>query len=194
CRRSWPSASSCHWCPAAPRAPAWDWRWRSRWRASTAARWATARAPATPCSRCCCRCPRQRRTGTSRRTRMSDAPLVWIVDDGRSVRFVLARALAAAGLAVREFAAAEPALAALADGAPQLVFTDIRMPGLGGLAFLQQLAGSAASVPVVVMSAWTDLPSTAGAFQGGAHEFLSKPFDLDAAVALAERLLERESA
>src|SRR5690606_38481065 len=75
-----------------------------------------------------------------------------------------------------------------------LVFTDLRMPGLGGLAFLEQFAARAPGVPVVVMSAWTDLPSTAGAFQGGAREFLSKPFDLDAAVALAERVLEREPA
>src|SRR5690606_34278658 len=125
---------------------------------------------------------------------MAEAPLVWIVDDDRSVRFVLAEALAAAGLSVREFEAAEPALAALASGQPQLVFTDLRMPGLGGLAFLEQFAARAPGVPVVVMSAWTDLPSTAGAFQGGAREFLSKPFDLDAAVALAERVLEREPA
>jgi two-component system nitrogen regulation response regulator GlnG len=123
---------------------------------------------------------------------MAEAPAVWIVDDDRSVRFVLAEALAAAGLSVREFEAAEPALAALDAGAPQLVFTDIRMPGLGGLAFLEQLKARAPALPVVVMSAWTDLPSTAGAFQGGAQEFLSKPFDLDDAVALAERVLERE--
>ena len=122
----------------------------------------------------------------------AEVPLVWIVDDDRSVRFVLAEALQAGGLAVREFDSAEPALAALDEAPPQLVFTDLRMPGLGGLAFLEQLKARAPALPVVVMSAWTDLPSTAGAFQGGAQEFLSKPFDLDAAVALAERMLERE--
>jgi two-component system nitrogen regulation response regulator GlnG len=115
---------------------------------------------------------------------------VWIVDDDRSVRFVLAEALREAGFAVQAFEGAAAALAALDNGLqPRLVFTDIRMPGMDGLGFLDALKSRDPELPVIVMSAWTDIASTAGAFRGGAHEFLSKPFDLDAAVALAKRAL-----
>ena len=115
---------------------------------------------------------------------------VWVVDDDRAVRFVLAEALRDAGYAVQAFEGAGAALAALAtELAPELVFTDVRMPGMDGLAFLDALKARDPQLPVIVMSAHTDVASTAGAFRGGAHEFLSKPFDLDEAVALAERSL-----
>jgi two-component system nitrogen regulation response regulator GlnG len=115
---------------------------------------------------------------------------VWVVDDDRAVRFVLAQALRDAGYAVQAFDGARAALAALAAGTPpELVFTDVRMPGMDGLAFLDALKAGDPQLPVIVMSAHTDIASTAGAFRGGAHEFLSKPFDLDEAVALAERSL-----
>jgi two-component system nitrogen regulation response regulator GlnG len=121
---------------------------------------------------------------------------IWIVDDDRAVRFVLATALREAGYAVDGFENARDALAALRDrGAPALLFTDVRMPGEDGLALLDRLKSAAPQLPVIVMSAYTDIASTAGAFRGGAYEFLSKPFDLDAAVALVGRALpEQESA
>ncbi|HVI24814.1 MAG TPA: nitrogen regulation protein NR(I) [Xanthomonadaceae bacterium] len=118
---------------------------------------------------------------------------IWIVDDDRAVRFVLAAALQDAGHAVQAFAGAADALAALdargEDAMPELLFTDVRMPGEDGLALLEQLKVRRPRLPVIVMSAYTDVASTAGAFRGGAHEFLSKPFDLDDAVALAARVL-----
>ncbi|HSM10644.1 MAG TPA: nitrogen regulation protein NR(I) [Lysobacter sp.] len=115
---------------------------------------------------------------------------IWVVDDDRSVRFVLATALRDAGYAVEGFGTAAEALAALeAHGAPALLFTDVRMPGDDGLVLLERLKARAPQLPVVVMSAYTDVASTAGAFRGGALEFLSKPFDLDDAVALAARTL-----
>ncbi|MFN3842399.1 MAG: nitrogen regulation protein NR(I) [Rehaibacterium terrae] len=118
------------------------------------------------------------------------AGMIWVVDDDRSVRFVLSEALRDAGWRVRDFDSAQAALDALAAGAtPALVYTDVRMPGLDGLRFLDALKAKCPELPVIVMSAWTDIASTAGAFRGGAHEFLSKPFDLDAAVALAARAL-----
>ncbi|MBS0194556.1 MAG: nitrogen regulation protein NR(I) [Proteobacteria bacterium] len=117
-------------------------------------------------------------------------PRIWVVDDDRSVRFVLAQALREAGFAVQSFDGAAAALAALTDAQqPALVFTDIRMPGMDGLGFLDALKARDPELAVIVMSAWTDIASTAGAFRGGAHEFLSKPFDLDEAVALARRAL-----
>lgn len=122
---------------------------------------------------------------------------VWVVDDDRSVRFVLATALREAGYRVVEFEDAGSAWGALNEppgdrdvGAPALLFTDVRMPGDDGLVLLDRLRQRLPEVPVVVMSAYTDVASTAGAFRGGAQEFLSKPFDLDDAVALAQRLLD----
>ena len=113
-----------------------------------------------------------------------------MIDDDRTVRFVLAQALRDAGYAVQAFDGAATALQALEDEPhPELVFTDVRMPGMDGLGLLDALKARHPQLPVVVMSAYTDVASTAGAFRGGAHEFLSKPFDLDDAVALAQRAL-----
>ena len=119
-------------------------------------------------------------------------PELWVVDDDASVRFVLATALRDAGHAVREFADAATAWSALQQAAspPALLFTDVRMPGDDGLKLLERIKRLQPELPVVVMSAHTDVSSTAGAFRGGAYEFLSKPFDLDDAVGLAARVLD----
>jgi two-component system nitrogen regulation response regulator GlnG len=115
---------------------------------------------------------------------------VWVVDDDRAVRFVLATALREAGHAVTAFDSARAVLDALATRPPpDLLFTDVRMPGDDGLVLLDAVKTRYPQLPVIVMSAYTDVASTAGAFRGGAHEFLSKPFDLDAAVALAAQAL-----
>ena len=120
---------------------------------------------------------------------------IWVVDDDRSVRFVLATALREAGYAVDGFESAQAAIDALqVRDTPDLIFTDVRMPGDDGLVLLDKLKTAHPQLPVIVMSAYTDIASTAGAFRGGAYEFLSKPFDLDAAVALAERALPDERA
>jgi len=116
---------------------------------------------------------------------------IFVVDDDRAVRFVLAEALRDAGFTVQAFDSADAALAAMADGEqPALVFTDVRMPGLGGLGFLDALRQRDATLPVVVMSAYTDVATTAGAFRGGARDYLPKPFDLDTPVQLARELLK----
>ncbi|MBX3712173.1 MAG: nitrogen regulation protein NR(I) [Lysobacter sp.] len=118
------------------------------------------------------------------------AATVWVVDDDRAVRFVLATALREAGYEVTAFDAARAVLDALAvKPPPHLLFTDVRMPGDDGLVLLDAIKARHPQLPVIVMSAYTDIASTAGAFRGGAHEFLSKPFDLDAAVALAMQVL-----
>jgi two-component system nitrogen regulation response regulator GlnG len=112
---------------------------------------------------------------------------LWVIDDDRSVRFVLAEALREAGFLVRDFDNARAALAVLAHERPDAVFTDVRMPELDGIRFMQELERLRPGVPVIVMSAYTDVASTAGAFRAGAREFLSKPFDLDRAIAIARR-------
>ncbi|MEO5565937.1 MAG: nitrogen regulation protein NR(I) [Luteimonas sp.] len=120
--------------------------------------------------------------------------IAWVVDDDRSVRFVLSTALRDAGYEVAGFESARDALAALADGVPGLIFTDVRMPGHDdGLALLRKLKAAHPQLPVIVMSAYTDIASTASAFRGGAWDFLSKPFDLDHAVELAARALPLRS-
>ncbi|MEG1682053.1 MAG: response regulator, partial [Stenotrophomonas sp.] len=120
----------------------------------------------------------------------TQAATVWVVDDDRSVRFVLTTALRDAGYTVQGFDSAAAALTAMEQQpVPDLLFTDVRMPGDDGLVLLDKLKTAHPQLPVIVMSAYTDVASTAGAFRGGAHEFLSKPFDLDDAVELARRAL-----
>src|SRR5690606_21172806 len=103
-------------------------------------------------------------------------------------------ALREAGHEVTAFDSAQAALDALERKVPALIFTDVRMPGGDGIALLRTLKSLHPDLPVIVMSAYTDVASTAGAFRGGAWEFLSKPFDLDHAVALAERALPEPGA
>jgi two-component system nitrogen regulation response regulator GlnG len=114
---------------------------------------------------------------------------IWIVDDDRAVRFVLAAALREVGYLPREFGDAEAALAALADDTPDLLFTDVRMPGASGLKLLERVAGHEPHFAVIVMSAFTDVASTASAYRLGAFDYLPKPFDLDQAIAAARRAL-----
>src|SRR5574337_1150826 len=112
---------------------------------------------------------------------------VWIVDDDRSIRWVLEKALAREGMAYQSFASAYEALQALAVGAPQVLITDIRMPGESGLSLLGELRERHPQIPVIVMTAYSDLDSAVAAFQGGAFEYLPKPFDVEHALALIRR-------
>ena len=115
---------------------------------------------------------------------------VWIVDDDRSIRWVFEKALAREGIAYRSFPSAADALAALNDGIPQVVVSDIRMSGESGLDLLQKLKERHPQLPVIIMTAYSDLDSAVAAFQGGAFEYLPKPFDVDNAVELIRRALD----
>jgi two-component system nitrogen regulation response regulator GlnG len=115
---------------------------------------------------------------------------VWIVDDDRSIRWVIEKALSREGIAFDSFASAQDALAALSAGAPEVLVSDIRMPGLSGLELLQTVKDRHPAVPVIVMTAYSDLDSAVAAFQGGAYEYLPKPFDVDQAVDLIRRALD----
>jgi two-component system nitrogen regulation response regulator GlnG len=122
---------------------------------------------------------------------------VWIVDDDRSIRWVIEKALSREGIAFNSFSSAQDALEALSDGAPEVLVSDIRMPGLSGLELLNAVKQRHPAVPVIVMTAYSDLDSAVAAFQGGAYEYLPKPFDIDQAVELIRRALDesrRESA
>jgi two-component system, NtrC family, nitrogen regulation response regulator GlnG len=119
---------------------------------------------------------------------------VWIVDDDRGVRVVLSAAMHDAGFVTREFADAEALFAALDCGAPDVLFTDVRMPGASGLELLARISGTKTDLPIIVMSAFTDVATTAAAYRQGAFDYLPKPFDLDTAVDMATRALARSVA
>jgi len=115
---------------------------------------------------------------------------VWVVDDDRSIRWVFEKALAREGIPFKTFAQAAEALDALAVGAPQVLVSDIRMPGTSGLDLLQNVKQRYPHLPVIIMTAYSDLESAVAAFQGGAFEYLPKPFDVDQAVELIRRALD----
>jgi two-component system nitrogen regulation response regulator GlnG len=115
---------------------------------------------------------------------------VWIIDDDRSIRWVFEKALARESIAFRTFSSAREALAALESDTPQVVVSDIRMPGESGLELLQRAKALHADLPVIIMTAYSDLESAVTAFQGGAYEYLPKPFDVDHAVELIRRAMQ----
>jgi two-component system nitrogen regulation response regulator GlnG len=115
------------------------------------------------------------------------AKAVWIVDDDRSIRWVLEKALAREGIPYKTFATAYEVLQALAVSEPQVLVSDIRMPGESGLALLSKVKERHPQIPVIIMTAYSDLDSAVAAFQGGAFEYLPKPFDVDHALALIRR-------
>ncbi len=115
---------------------------------------------------------------------------VWIVDDDRSIRWVIEKALSREGIAFNSFSSAQDALDALSGASPEVLVSDIRMPGLSGLELLNAVKQRHPAVPVIVMTAYSDLDSAVAAFQGGAYEYLPKPFDVDQAVDLIRRALD----
>ena len=115
---------------------------------------------------------------------------VWIIDDDRSMRWVFEKALAREDIAFKAFASAQEALQALASSTPQVVVSDIRMPGGSGLELLQKIKEKHPTLPVIIMTAYSDLESAVAAFQGGAFEYLPKPFDVDHAVDLIRRAMQ----
>lgn len=119
---------------------------------------------------------------------------IWIVDDDESIRWVLEKALTREGLHTVSFSNARDALAALEDTLPQVLVSDIRMPGGSGLELLQTVKERHPAIPVIIMTAFSDLDSAVSAFQGGAFEYMAKPFDLEKAVGLIRRALEETQA
>lgn len=117
---------------------------------------------------------------------------IWIVDDDQSIRFVLEKALQREQLPTRSFSNPRDVLSALADDplGPQVLVSDIRMPGGTGLELLDKVKARVPGLPVIIMTAFSDLDSAVSAFQGGAFEYLPKPFDLPKAVELIRRAME----
>ncbi|MGR9106398.1 MAG: nitrogen regulation protein NR(I) [Gammaproteobacteria bacterium] len=118
---------------------------------------------------------------------MNSSYRVWIVDDDRSMRWVLDKALQKSGMTVRSFCHAAELLKVLETEVPDVVITDVRMPGIDGLDLMSRLQSAHPDLPVIIMTAHSDLESAVSAFHGGAFEYLPKPFDLNDAVDLVRR-------
>ena len=115
---------------------------------------------------------------------------VWVVDDDQSIRWVLEKALGRDGFDVRAFSSARECLRALSVDEPDVLVSDIRMPGESGIELLQQVKVDHPAMPVIIMTAFSDLESAVSAFQGGAFEYLPKPFDVPKAIELIRRAVE----
>ena len=114
---------------------------------------------------------------------------VWIIDDDKSIRWVLEKALEQANIPCRVFESAEPIMGLLAKEKPAAIMTDIRMPGIDGLTLLAQINEEYPELPVIIMTAHSDLESAVNSYQKGAFEYLPKPFDVDDAVTLLRRAI-----
>jgi two-component system nitrogen regulation response regulator GlnG len=119
---------------------------------------------------------------------MADLSLhAWIVDDDPSVRWVLEKALKQANIETRSFERAEHLLEAIDEDTPDVLITDVRMPGMSGIALLERLRGTLPDLPIIVITAHSDLENAVAAYKGGAFEYLPKPFDIDEAVELVRK-------
>jgi len=118
---------------------------------------------------------------------MTNTGVVWIVDDDRSIRWVLEKAMANTGIATEVFDSADEVLKRLQTSQPDAMISDIRMPGTDGLQLLEHIREHHGEMPIIIMTAHSDLDSAVASYQGGAFEYLPKPFDVDEAVALVQR-------
>ncbi|MDA0790644.1 MAG: nitrogen regulation protein NR(I) [Proteobacteria bacterium] len=118
---------------------------------------------------------------------------VWVVDDERSIRWVLEKALSQAGLNVTCFEEGQSLLTRLDSSQPQVIVSDIRMPGMDGLEMLAEIKARFPELPVVIMTAHSDLDSAVASIQGGAFEYLPKPFEVDEAISIVKRAVAQRS-
>lgn len=123
---------------------------------------------------------------------MTAANNVWVVDDERSIRWVLEKALSQAGLDVTCYETGEPLLSDIDHNPPDAIITDIRMPGIDGLELLKRIKAGHPELPVIIMTAHSDLDSAVSSIQGGAFEYIPKPFEVDEAVAVVKRAIEHK--
>ena len=118
---------------------------------------------------------------------------IWIIDDDKSIRWVFEKALARTDMDFKTFSSVAEALNALNREQPQVVVSDIRMPNGSGLDFLSEIKQKYPDIPVIIMTAYSDLESAVAAFQGGAFEYLAKPFDVDQAIEIIRRAVDESN-
>jgi len=122
---------------------------------------------------------------------MTEQGHIWVIDDDDSIRWVLEKALTDAGFQLSSFSNADNILDKLKQDEPDVIISDIRMPGMDGLELLERVTQQYPDLPVIIMTAFTDLDSAVSAYQGGAFEYLPKPFDIDDAVTIVQRACNR---
>lgn len=120
---------------------------------------------------------------------MSKAQKVWIVDDDKSIRWVLEKALQKTDVEIQSFSSPQEVLKKINHEEPDVIISDIRMPGMDGIELLDQIKQYSPDIPVIIMTAYSDLDRAVSAFQGGAYEYLSKPFDVDEVVSLVKKAI-----
>ncbi len=120
---------------------------------------------------------------------MSEKQKVWIVDDDKSIRWVLEKALQKTDVDIQSFSSPDEVLKKIINEEPDVIISDIRMPGMDGISLLDQIKQQSPEIPVIIMTAYSDLDRAVSAFQGGAFEYLSKPFDVDEVVSLVKRAI-----
>ena len=123
---------------------------------------------------------------------MTNKKIVWIVDDDESIRWVLEKGLTEKGLKVETFDSAHGVLKSLESSSPSVIITDIKMPGTSGLVLLDQVRESRPEIPVIIMTAHSDLESAVQSYEHGAWEYLPKPFDINEAAQVIERAMSPE--
>ena len=121
---------------------------------------------------------------------MNSDSTIWVVDDERSIRWVLDKALTQAGMAVTCYENSASLLADLGHNTPDAIVSDIRMPGMDGLELLDKIQLSHPEIPVIIMTAHSDLDSAVSSIKGGAFEYIPKPFEVDEAVAVVKRAID----
>ncbi len=126
-------------------------------------------------------------------SKMTETAKIWVVDDDRSIRWVLERALGQAGMDVSTFESANEVLRRLERAEPDALISDVRMPGLDGMSLLRDISARKPHLPVIIMTAYSDLDSAVSAYQGGAFDYLPKPFDVDEAVDLVRRAVQERA-
>ena len=124
---------------------------------------------------------------------MSEDIGVWVVDDDESIRWVLERSLTREKMTVRTFPGAAELLDALQDEAPDVLITDVRMPGVNGLELMERVHQAHPGLPVIVVTAHSDLDAAVAAYRGGAFEYLPKPFDVDGVSTLVRRAMQKKA-
>ena len=120
---------------------------------------------------------------------MTDTNEIWVVDDDSSIRWVIEKALSGEEIPCKTFECAADLLSALESDSPKAIISDIRMPGMDGLALLAELKTTAPDIPVIITTAHSDLDSAVTSYESGAFEYLPKPFDIDEMIEVATRAL-----
>ena len=117
-------------------------------------------------------------------------PKIWIADDDEAIRIVLEEGLKSTGLEISTYADGESLIMALEDDKPDLIISDIKMPGMHGYDLLKHIKNNYEKLPVIIMTAFTDMQAAIDAYGGGAFEYIPKPFDLEEAIAIVKKALD----